>query len=753
MLINGHNKTLRCLLFAALLVLLIPATAQAYIGPGAGFAVAGSLLAVFTATLSAALALFTWPIRYIMRTIRGRRAFARSRIRRFVVLGLDGMDHTLTKEFLDQGKLPNLAKLSEEGCFKQLTTTVPPISPVAWSSFQIGSNPGKHSIFDFLTRDKKSYAPRLSSVDIRAPQRKIGLGKYQFPLGKPDIRLLRKGKAFWTTLGEHGIFSSILRVPVTFPPEKFYGVELSGMCVPDLCGTQGTFSFYTSRSEADTEHTAGRTVTVTRDKNTIRADLMGPQSTLHKDNHILKCPFVVQVEDQNAAKLSIGGARYTLTLNSYTEWIRLSFKAGPGVTICGICRFLLLRTAPEFELYVTPLNLDPEKPAMPISHPGVFSTYLAKRQGPFATLGLPEDSWALNEKILSDEDFIKQSTDADTERRKMFFDTLDKIKRGLCVCVFDGMDRIQHTFWRDIDKEHPANQQGRPDPSRNAIEAVYKRMDKLVGETLDKCKSNDTLLMVISDHGFSSFRYGIDLNRWLEENGYLRLKPDGRNKKNLAGVDWSNTRAFALGLAGIFLNLKGREAQGIVDPGAEAQGLCCEIAAKLTALTDSANGKQPVIKQVYQAQQVYGGPYKDEAPDLIVGYHRGFRASWDTAIGQVTDKVCHENTKAWSGDHCIDRSLVPGVLFCNRRIDAKEPRLMDIGPTVLDMFGVDVPKYMDGRPLSVADADASDRRGLGPQPIGLELRNTQKCTGRPPAGTNKTKEQTILPIFSGHFFR
>ncbi len=706
MVIDSRNKMLKFLLFAALLVLLIPSKAQAYIGPGAGFAVVGSLLAFFSATLSAILTLFTWPIRYVIRAIRGHRAFTRSRIKKFVVLGLDGMDYALTNKFLEEDKLPNLANLRREGCFKQLITTIPPISPVAWSSFQTGSNPGKHNIFDFLTRDKKSYLPKLSSVDIKDTRRNISLGKYRFPLGKAGIHLLRKGKSFWTILGEHSIFSSVIRVPVTFPPEKFYGVQLSGMCVPDLRGTQGMFSFYTSRSDDSGEHIAGESFHVSKNNDSIKAELVGPQNPFRKDNSILKCPFVVTIEDKNTVKLTISGNTYTVTKNTYTEWIKIGFKAGPGVKVYGICKFLLLSTTPEFELYVTPINIDPEKPAMPISHPGIFSTYLAKRQGPFATLGLPEDSWALNEEILSDESFMKQSTDADRERRRMFFDSLDKIKRGLCICVFDGIDRIQHTFWRDIDDQHLANKQRQQNRPRNAIEELYRRMDDLIGETLDRCKSNDTVLMIISDHGFNSFRCGVDLNRWLEESGYLKLKSDGRNKKNLAGIDWSETRAFALGLAGIFLNLRGREAQGIVDPENEADSLRDEIATKLTSLTDSAKNNQPVIKQVYNAQRIYRGPYKDEAPDLIIGYNKGYRASWETAIGQVTDEIFHDNTKAWSGDHCVDRSLVPGVLFCNRPIETKEPRLIDIGPTILDMFGMAVPNYMDGRPLSVADASS-----------------------------------------------
>ena len=147
----------------------------------------------------------------------------------------------------------------------------------------------------------------------------------------------------------------------------------------------------------------------------------------------------------------------------------------------------------------------------------------------------------------------------------------------------------------------------------------------------------------------------------------------------------------------------------LVDPADQAKSLREEIADGLATMTDTLRDGQAVIKQVYNTQEVYRGPYKDDAPDLIVGYNKGYRASWETAVGQVTDKVLHENTKAWSGDHCIDRSLVPGVLFCNREIATENPRLMDIGPTVLEMFGVSVPAYMDGAPLAVADGDNSSK--------------------------------------------
>jgi len=706
---NQWCKRLKLLALAGFLVVAVPARAEAYIGPGAGFAVVGSFLVMFGAILSGLVALFTWPVRYLIRAIKGRRAFARSRIKKFVILGLDGMDFGLTEKYLAEGKLPNLAKLREGGDFKSLATTVPSMSPVAWSSFQTGVNPGKHNIFDFLTRDKSSYLPKLSSVDIRGPRRSISIGRYQFPLGKADIRLLRKSKPFWNVLGEHGIFSGVIRVPITFPPEKLYGVCLSGMCVPDLRGTQGMFSFYTTREDKEGERTGGEHFQVTREGKLIRSELIGSVNPFLKDGSVLKVPFVVTIRDEKSADIKLNGKSYRLRKDEYTEWIGIDFKAAPWVKVRGICKFLLLGTRPEFELYVTPINIDPEKPVMPITYPTVYSTYLAKRQGSFATLGLAEDSWALNEKVLVDEGFIQQCINMDEEREKMFFDCLDKVRHGLCVCVFDGTDRIQHTFWRDIDEEHPARKERGGGEGRNAIEELYKRMDALVGRVAEKCKGKDTAFMIISDHGFSTFRRGVDLNRWLEENGYLKVREDSRGEKHLSSIDWSQTRAFAIGLSGIFLNLKGRESKGIVEQGEEAERLRDEIGEKLSKLVDSKNGEQ-AIKQVYNSLKVFRGPYKGEAPDLLVGYNRGYRASWETAIGQVTKGVFHDNTKAWSGDHCIDPSLVPGVLFCNRKISDERPRLMDIGPTVLDMFGVDVPGYMDGKALGVADSGGKKKK-------------------------------------------
>ncbi|MGB2985295.1 MAG: alkaline phosphatase family protein, partial [Phycisphaerae bacterium] len=409
--------------------------------------------------------------------------------------------------------------------------------------------------------------------------------------------------------------------------------------------------------------------------------------------------------------LRVCGETYKLKKGRYTKWVRVEFKAGLGIKVKGICEFLLLSTDPEFELYVTPIQIDPDKPAMPISHPAVYSCYLSKMQGLYATLGLVEDTWGLNAKILDDDEFLHQCLEADSEREAMFFDALDKVRRGLCVCVFDGTDRIQHMFWRYIDPDHPAHNGQAKKQHRNAIEELYLRMDDLVGRTMQTCDDDDTVLMVISDHGFNAFRRGIDLNVWLEQNGYLKLKADGRGKKYLAGVDWPQTRAYCMGLAGIWLNIKGRESQGIVDPK-DASALRDELCEKLTGLRDEEKG-EIAITRAFNAHKTYRGPYKAEGPDIIIGYNKGYRVSWEAAIGQPTEKLFHDNAKAWSGDHCIDPKLVPGVLFCNRKIDTnnRDPRLMDIGATALDMFGVAVPAQMDGKPLKVADADGKKVSG------------------------------------------
>jgi predicted AlkP superfamily phosphohydrolase/phosphomutase len=574
---------------------------------------------------------------------------------------------------------------------------------VAWSTFQTGVNPGKHNIFDFLVPDERSYEPKLSSVEIRPPRRAIRLGPYRIPLGKPDVRLLRKSRPFWGVLSDYGVFNCVLRVPITFPPEKLHGVQLSAMCVPDLRGSQGTFSLFTTHANGNGQKTGGEVQVVARNGRTVRGELIGPEHPLCNDRGPLRLPFTVTLIGPERAVLAIDGSRYELRKGEYTDWVPVSFRAGFGVNVSGVCRFLLLNCEPEFELYATPINIDPERPALPIGYPAIYPVYLANRQGPYATLGLAEDTWGLSEQVLGDEHFLQQCLDIDRERETMFFDALAKVRRGLCVCVFDSPDRLQHMFWRYHDPHHPARPAAVPAQFASAVEDMYRRMDDLVGRTAARCNDPDTLLLVLSDHGFNTFRYGIDLNRWLEEHGYLAVDDSRRSQDYLAGVDWSRTKAFALGLTGIFVNLVGKYRNGIVAEGSDAERLRAEIAERLAELIDPCTGVK-AIRRVYQAQRAYRGPYRDHAPDLIVGYERGYRVSWDAAVGRTTTKIFHPNTKAWSGDHCVDPSVVPGVLFSNHPIEAEKARLLDIAPTVLELFGVPAPDYMDGVALGVGPA-------------------------------------------------
>jgi predicted AlkP superfamily phosphohydrolase/phosphomutase len=373
---------------------------------------------------------------------------------------------------------------------------------------------------------------------------------------------------------------------------------------------------------------------------------------------------------------------------------------GFGREVCGIAKFFPMSLDPDdIKLYLTPINIDPESPALPISSPYIYSIYLSRLMGPYATLGLAEDTWALNERIIDEDAFLKQCYQNHEEREQMFFHELGKVTKGVCCCVFDTTDRIQHMFWRYRDGAgHPALKGLDPNSYTWVLEDLYKKMDEMLGKVLDTI-DYDTLLMVISDHGFKSFRRGVNLNTWLHKNGYLTLKEGATGKEDwLQCIDWTKTKAYTLGLSGIFLNIKGRESQGIVDPGKEARKIKQELIDSLTGLMDKER-RQKAITSVYDSATVHHGPYSQDGPELIIGYNSGYRASWEAATGIVTDTVCSDNIKSWSGDHCIDPSHVPGVFFCNRPIDREDPGLIDIAPTLLWEFGLKIPPNMEGKPL------------------------------------------------------
>ncbi len=660
-------------------------------GPGAGFAFLGSFLTLLWAFLVSVGTLLTWPARMLWRGARRRKALRHARVKKVIFLGLDGFDPGLAERLMAGGKLPNLARLREQGSYRRLRTTFPSLSPVAWSTFATGVNPARHNIFDFLNRNLKSYLPELSSSRVNKPRRTLRVGRYRIPLGRPTVDLRRKSVPFWKILAEHHVDCTILRVPITFPPEKFGGKLLSAMCTPDLRGTQGSFSFFSTRQET-ASYEGGSRYPLHRNGKRITGLLEGPDHPLVVDARPLSIPFSLTPNGKrDEMTLEIAGERYPLRVGEYTPWVNVVFRAGPGVKAHGICRFLLTQTEPDVNLYVTPINIDPENPALPISHPSYYSAYLAKLLGAFATVGMAEDTWALNEGAIDEDAFLEQAYLIHQEREAMFFNALEKLKHGVAACVFDSSDRIQHMFYRYLEGRASGRHAG-------TIEEMYARMDDLVGRAM-KYVDQDTAFFVLSDHGFGSFRRGVNLNTWLLENGYLALK-DGLTTAGpyFKGVDWSRTRAYTLGLAGLYLNLKGREAEGIVAPGAEAEKLKAELIARLTGLRDPETG-EVAIQRVYATNQIYRGPYLEEAPDLIIGYSNGYRISWDAAQGKVTGKVIEDNAKAWSGDHCVDPVLVPGVLFSNRKIDADDPGIEDMAPTALALFGLPKPAYMEGKPI------------------------------------------------------
>ncbi|MBN1458333.1 MAG: alkaline phosphatase family protein, partial [Armatimonadetes bacterium] len=608
-----HGATRARVVVAAGTVLLASAflfwgaePAHAYIGPGAGFAVLGSFMAVAAAAVLGGLVLLTWPLRALLRWRRRRKAYAQSQVDRVIILGFDGMDPKLAQKMLAEGRLPNLAQLAERGTFSPLGTSCPAMSPVAWSSFMTGATPGRHGIFDFLHRDPRTYLPDLSSAQIRAPRRQLKLGRLTIPLGKPVLRLLRRSKPFWTVLGEHGIFSTVLRVPITFPPERFNGLLLSGMCVPDLRGTQGSFTFFTTGNGGDGEHIGGERHQLTPNKGWFCGELPGPPKAGATDGEPAKTPLRLQANGEGA-KLEINGERLNLALREYSDWVPISFRLGPGMRANGICRFYLRQVSPELELYVTPINIDPDRPALPVSHPGTYATYLSKRLGRYATLGLAEDTWALNESVLDDRSFLEQCQLMFEERRQMLTNALSNMRTGCLVCVFDTTDRIQHMYWRYREPDHPAPREEDPSGFSEAIEDTYEQADAVVGEVAAHLRERDTLF-VMSDHGFSSFRRGVNLNVWLQQEGYLHLQ-EGANGEDkwLRAVDWSRTRAYAIGLGGLYLNIRGREAQGIVDPQ-EAAALKQELIEQLTGLPDGTDGKVAIARAMDTAA-VNEGPY------------------------------------------------------------------------------------------------------------------------------------------------
>ncbi len=619
--------------------------------------------------------------------------------KKLIILGIDGMDPDLLTKFMAEGKMPNFARLAQQGSFRRLTTSIPPQSPVAWSNLITGMNAGGHGIFDFIHRDPKTFQLYFSTSRVEGPKHSLTLGNWVIPLGSGSAEQLRHGKAFWEILDERGIPNSVYRIPANFPPISAKGKTLSGMGTPDLRGTYGTFTFYTDDATAVAGAVeGGEVVQVEAQNNRVASHLIGPGNTFRKNSPPATEPFTVDVDPlEPVARVSFQNRQFVLKEGEWSGWVPVEFQLMPIIgNVKGICRFFLKQAHPRFQLYVSPINIDPANPALPISTPSSYSRDLAKEIGEYHTQGIAEDTKALSDGVLDDKEYLEQARTVLAEHRRAFDAEFPKFQQGLFFFYFSSLDLNAHMMWRLTDPSHPAYDAALAAQYGTALEEFYQQLDQVLGEVLGKIDSNTTLL-VLSDHGFAPYRRSFNLNTWLLNNGYIALEagsaPDAN--KPFAEVDWSHTRAYGLGLNGLYVNLSGREREGIVD-SAQADGLLREIRQKLMGIRDPKDNSQ-VITRVDLASEVYQGPYARTGPDALVGYNRGYRAGWKTILGAFPPDVLEDNANAWSGDHCMDYTQVPGVLLSNRKIDAQSPALTDIAPTILAEFGIAKTKDMMGQ--------------------------------------------------------
>ena len=581
---------------------------------------------------------------------------------RVLVLAFDGMDPQLLEQYMRQGRLPNFSRLAAEGLYHPLATSMAPQSPVAWCTFITGRDPGGHGVFDFIKRNPKNYQPDLSLAD------------------RHTMKLPWQGTGLWErpAIAQHGMVAQ--RLPMVFPPPKMHGCMLCGMGVWDVRGTEGTY-FYYDTEPVDTREARGMLFQFNRDGARLRGQLPGPYRVGSSDN--VREPLELHVQGEQAT-FDLQGKQHRLRSGQWSDWIEVEFGLGPlGLQkVRAVTRVLAHWDGSRVSLYVSPLNFDPRSPLYPISHPGKYSAQLAKAIGLYATRGMPYDTQAVNDGILSDDDFLQQVRQITDESERMLFHELSRFRAGVLFAYFEASDIVQHMFWRGIDPKHPLHDDPETKAHRDAIPQLYEQFDAILGRSRAALGAGGQVV-VMSDHGFAPFRHSVHLNTLLHQLGYLNFT-DGKTTSDelLRDVDWSKTKAYALGFNAVYLNKAGREAQGIVAE-AEASSVVRAIAADLDKWQDPKTGLRP-IKKAYVAAELYSSVAHRDAPDLVVGYARDFRASWNTALGAAPAEVLEPNRKKWSGDHCIDAAEVPGIyLSSDARLDAAS--LADLG-AALDKY-------------------------------------------------------------------
>lgn len=669
------------------------------------------------------------------------------------------MDPNILSRMMDGGRMPNFSAVARQGAFRPLATAMPPQSPVAWSNLISGASPGKHQIFDFIHRRVKKPEPGQTKVTgwpiepflstaVTEPDsswflrglnmEKISWGKeWEIPLVSGKTVGQRHGSAFWDLLVGNGIKSHIYRIPANYPVSKASGSgeyrSISGMGTPDLLAGYGTFTkFVENGRKRDPGGGKIRPITVINHKAT--AYLEGPDNFLRKrvdaegktvkDLEMKLRLEIARDPDSDLVKIMIPAeqARHPagaspvdepyqqvllLRKGEWSDWVPIEFHTGVPwervlsaltlpTRLNGMVRFYIMDVHPALTIYVSPINIDPLRPANSVSEPSDFSMELAKDCGRFYTVGIPEDTSALKSGAITEDEFLMIARLILDEKIVQYRRALERFDSGFLFFYFGSTDQLAHIFWRDRDPDHPGLLEGEMEKYGQVVETCYEEMDGLLGEALKVLNDADTV-MVVSDHGFNSFRRGFNVNTWLLANEYLVLKDGVSQKAGLGAIDWTQTRAYALGINSLYVNLKGRESTGIVEDGEERRKLLREIGDKLIEYRD-IDGAQ-VVKTVYVTDDYYPGADREIAPDLLIGYASNYRGSWSTTLGGIPEDIVVDNLERWSGDHCVAADLVPGIIVTNRKLKVDDPSLSDIGPTILDVFGIAKSADMTGRPL------------------------------------------------------
>jgi predicted AlkP superfamily phosphohydrolase/phosphomutase len=701
------------------------------------------------------------PLRKLLFLVSLTLAFHAVGQQKVIVLGFDGVDARYTERWMNEGKLPNLAKLRDQGTFRPILATTPAQTPVSWSTFSTGIDPGRTGIFDFLRRDPKTYNPVFAAFDeIEKPllfgprnpvvfggaalllfaivaailftrHRRIGglvllvlgalLGaglffavKKYIPEHVPGVINRRQGTPFWDVAASAGKKATVVQVPVTFPAEDFHeGHMLSGLGVPDISGRVGKPFYFTSEldlKQGGSNEFSIEVVQLEDNKGVIKTEIQGPPNKLFGDPPHISIPMAITVaEDRHSIQIEVSDQKMTLKPGQWTGWVNFVFPFNPLIKLHGISRFHLLSVQPEVKLYLSPINFDPRNlpPGFRISTPPSWAADVAKEEGLYKTIGWQIDTWAISEGFATERIFWDDMEWTVTQSRKMFNAFLLR-DDDLTVQVFEFPDRVGHVFWRLIDPTHPAYDAKLAAQWGDSLLKAYELMDEIVGDAMKAAERKNALLIVVSDHGFASYRRNVHYNTWLVLNGYMTLKNGvevkDRNVEMLfdqpqfwENVDWSKTRAYAMGLGEMYINLKGREAQGIVEPGAEYDALKKELEERLVAMVDPETNVHPV-RRVVPREQAYHKFDPNLIPDLFVLNNDGYRVSWQTSLGGVPKVLFDDNKKVWSGDHCsVDPEIVKGIFFMNRKLaTTRAPYIGDIYPTVLGALGVKAPYELDG---------------------------------------------------------